>query len=72
MPSKSPAEPAGDNAEAPRNKLRFKRPSGDAEEPEKPDQAIELLSSLLQNLVAKKDQRPPASEPAPASAKGAK
>lgn len=71
-PPKSPTEPAGDNADAPRNKLRFKRPGGEAEEPEKPDQAIEILSSLLQDLVAKKDQRPASPEPAPASVKGAK
>ena len=72
-PEKSPADPAGDNAESFRQKRRFKRGGGsEAEDEEKPDQAIEVLSSLLQNLVAKKDQRPAAPEPVASPQKPAK
>ncbi len=72
-PEKSPADPAGDNAETFRQKRRFKRGSvGESEDEEKPDQAIEVLSSLLQNLVAQKEQRPAALEPAATPPKAAK
>lgn len=71
-PPKSPAESAGDNVEALRQKRRFKRGGGEVEEGEKPDQAIEVLSSLLQDLVAKKEQRPAPPEPAAPPPKAAK
>ncbi len=73
-PEKSPADPAGDNVEAFRQKRRFKRGGGndEAEDEEKPDQAIEVLSSLLQNLVAKKEQGTTVPEPAASPQKPAK
>ena len=72
-PKPSPADPGGESAETFRQKRRFKRGGDETEEGgEKPDAAIEILSSLLQDLVAKKEQRPTAPEPVPGPSKAAK
>ncbi len=55
-PSKAPADPSGENADSLRLKRRFKKGGAEPEEGEKPDQTIQLLSTLLQDLIAKKEQ----------------
>ena len=65
---KPPVDSGGESAEALRLKRRFKRGATESEEGEKPDQTIELLSTLLQDLIAKKEQ-PGAPEPEPKTAK---
>ncbi len=49
-------------------KRRFKKSGSEAEEGEKPDQTIKLLSTLLQDLIAKKEQ-PATPEAEPRTAK---
>lgn len=56
IPPKTAADPAGENAESLRLKRRFKKGGAESDEEEKPDQTIQLLSTLLQDLIAKKEQ----------------
>ena len=61
-PLKTPADPSAENAETLRLKRRFKKGGTESEEGEKSDQTIQLLSTLLQDLIAKKEQ-PDSPEP---------
>ncbi len=61
-PPKTTADPSAESADSLRLKRRFKKGGSESEEGEKPDQTIQLLSTLLQDLIAKKDQ-PGAPEP---------
>ncbi len=55
-PSKAQAVSSGENADSLPQKRRFKRGGAESEEDERSDQTIQLLSTLLQDLIARKEQ----------------